>query len=337
MSGKKLTTTTWPGGILQIKVPLPFALKWVNSYLLKDERGYTLIDPGLHTPEAVEAWEAAMEAHDVSFSDIHTILLTHQHPDHYGLAGWFQERCGAPVWISAQSYAYTQRLWGTDEGAQFASELTALYALHGMPPEIEAEILPHLASFIAKVSPQPRVQFLEAGQTVQMAGIEWQTIDAPGHAGGQLCFYAPAARWMICGDQVLPDITPNISVVPGEDDKQLEQFLASLAHLAQVEVDLAFPGHRDPFTDFKGRTEELAAHHVRRLDRMVEMVREEPCSGYSLCMRFFGERIAGNTHNLRFAMSETLAHLYYLEQRGRVARRLQDGKVIFCTGTAEQE
>lgn len=312
-----------------MRVPLPFSLKWVNSYLLRDGRGYTLIDPGLHTPEAVEAWEGGMAAHGIGYPEIHTIILTHQHPDHYGLAGWFQARSGAPVLMSAESHAYAQRLWGADGGAAFADELTALYALHGMPPEVVATMRPHLDGFIAKVSPQPEVQYITAGQVFRMAETDWQSIDAPGHAGGQLCFYAPAKRWMLCGDQVLPTITPNISVVPGEDDRQLERFLASLRELAGYDVELAFPGHREPFERFGERAAELAAHHERRLANIADMLRESPGSAYSVCMRLFGERIAGDAHHMRFAMSETLAHVYHLEHRNVIAGRVRNGIVEY--------
>lgn len=331
MNGKagRPASTVWPNGIVQVRVPLPFSLKWVNSYLLRDERGYALIDPGLRTDEALAAWQAAMTEHGIAYADIHTIVLTHQHPDHYGLAGWFQQHSGAPVHMSARSYAYTQRLWGTDGGKAFSAVLMSLYASHGMPDGKVASMAPHLASFVAKVTPQPQVRFIEAGQTIAMGGLTWETIDAPGHAGGQLCFYAPERKWMICGDQVLPLITPNVSVVPGEDDKQLEAFLGSLRELARYDVELAFPGHREPFEAFAKRTEELTEHHARRLDEIAEMIREEPCDAYRLCMRLFGERIAGDPHHLRFAMSETLAHLFYLEHRGRVTGQAQEERIVY--------
>lgn len=314
---------------MQVKVPLPFSLRWVNSYLIPDAAGYTLIDPGLHTDEAVQAWSESLHEQSISFDSIHTIILTHQHPDHYGLAGWFQERTGAPVYISELSYAYTQRLWGVDLGAEFAASLTELYAEQGMPQSVVEEIAPHLVSFVERVSPQPTVTFLKAGETMAIGDSEWHMIDSPGHARGQLCFYEPLKKWMLCGDQVLPNITPNISVVPGENHDQLQQFLDSLEELKGYEVELAFPGHRDPFTNFGERIVQLAAHHERRLLQIRELIQVEPMTGYTLCMRLFGERIAGNTHNLRFAMSETLAHLFHLERQGLVAGTRQHDCMVY--------
>ncbi|MFB9326008.1 MBL fold metallo-hydrolase [Paenibacillus aurantiacus] len=319
--------TTWPGGIIQVKIPLPFSLKWVNSYLVPEEGGYTLIDPGLRTEEAEAAWARAMEELGFGFGDIRRIVLTHQHPDHYGLAGWFQERSDAPVRMSRQSHAYTKRLWG--ENRSFNAELIGLFALHGMPaPQLEA-VAAHLESFVERVTPQPEVTYLEAGERLRMGGVDWVALDAPGHARGQLCFYAEEAGWMICGDQVLPDITPNISVVPGEDADPLARFLDSLAELGRLEVRLAFPGHRDPFADFGGRIRAIAAHHDRRLAQIEELAAAGMQTGYALCEALFGARIAGSAHNLRFAMAETLAHLVYLARSGRLAASESAGEILY--------
>ncbi|MFC5651516.1 MBL fold metallo-hydrolase [Paenibacillus solisilvae] len=325
-SGLKVVTL-WPGDILQVKVPLPFSLKWVNSYLIKDERGFTLLDPGLHTSEARAVWAAVMADYDIAFKHIHTIVLTHQHPDHYGLAGWFQSQTGAPVLMSEKSYAYTQRLWG--DRRIFGADLAALYSLHGTPQLLLEQISPHLESFVEKVSPQPEVTFIEAGQSLKLGGLHYELIDAPGHAGGQLCFYSREKKWMFCGDQVLPNITPNISVVPGEEGDPLQQFLDNLAGLRNFEVELAFPGHRDPFSAFDGRITEIIEHHARRLDTMEHLLAERSYTGFAMCEKLFGTRIAGNIHQFRFAMSETLAHLYYLERCSRISHEDQSGVIEY--------
>ncbi|MFC4102771.1 MBL fold metallo-hydrolase [Paenibacillus xanthanilyticus] len=327
MANEMEGVTAWPGGIMQVKIPLPFSLKWVNSYLVQGEGGYTLIDPGLRTDEAEAAWAKAMEMLGIRFEDIRRIVLTHQHPDHYGLAGWFQERAGAQVWMSSQSHAYARRLWGEDRA--FNGELVGLFARHGMPEPLQEAVASHLESFTPRVSPQPVVTYLEAGERLHMGGVEWLAINAPGHARGQLCFYAKAAGWMICGDQVLPDITPNISVVPGEDADPLARFLESLAELEGYEVKLAFPGHRDPFADFGGRIRAIAAHHERRLARIEELAASGTDTGYAICEALFGPRIAGNAHNLRFAMAETLAHLVYLERSGRLIAEEATGGIRY--------
>jgi glyoxylase-like metal-dependent hydrolase (beta-lactamase superfamily II) len=301
-------------GWIRVKVPLPFSLRYVNAYLIPGEEGYTLVDPGLRTSVAEEVWMETLRRHGIAMQDITRIILTHQHPDHYGLAGWFQVRTSAPVYMSERSHAYARRLWG--EGRTFAADLTALYARHGMPKALLDTMEPHLESFVDKVEPQPSVTYIRGGDTLAFGGGEWEMIPADGHASGQLCFYQAAKRIMLCGDQVLPDITPNVSVVPGEPTDVLRQFLDSLEQLSKYDVRMAFPGHRDPFADWRGRIAELTAHHVRRLDQMADLL-VTPTTAYEVCTATFGQRIAGNAHNLRFAMSETLAHLEHLVLEGR--------------------
>ena len=310
------TVREWPLGWIQVKVPLPFALRWVNSYLIPDGRGFTLVDPGLHTPEAVQIWETVTAEQGIAYSSIHTIVLTHQHPDHYGLAGWWQQRSGAPVRMSATARAYTSDLWG--EAPAFPERLLALYAQHGMPPEQLSGIREHLDRFVALVSPQPQlVETLEAGETLKMGGFSWDVLEAPGHAAGHLCFYQREQKIMLCGDQVLPDITPNISLIPGGDDDPLASFLNSLDELSRLPVEQAFPGHRDPFRDFSGRIAEIRSHHEQRLSDIADELKQ-PCDGYEICQRLFGARVGTDSHNLRFAMAETLAHLRHLVRMGRL-------------------
>jgi len=309
--------TTHEDGWIRVKVPLPFSLRYVNAYLIPGPEGYTLVDPGLRTADGEAAWEEAMREHGVAMRDIARIVLTHQHPDHYGLAGWFQEKTGAPVYMSERAHAYARRLWG--ENRTFAADLAGLYERHGMPQELLNTMEPHLESFVEKVEPQPAVTYVEGGGTIEFGGCEWETIDAAGHANGQLCFYQRDRRIMLCGDQVLPQITPNVSVVPGEPTDVLRRFLDSLAELARYEVRAAYPGHREPFADWTGRIAELTAHHARRLDQMSDML-ARPMHAFDVCVMTFGERVASNAHNLRFAMSETLAHLEHLVLEGRAAR-----------------
>lgn len=327
-----LHTVSWQEGWLQVKVPVPFSLKWVNSYLIPEEQGYTLIDPGLRTDEAIQVWDKVLQHHNLKWRNVTRIILTHQHPDHYGLAGYVQERSGAPVFISRRAHDYAIRLWG--EKSEFGEQLQALYAKHGMPIQHREAIAQNLETFVEMVSPQPEVTYIEAGDQIIIGGMSWVLIDAPGHANGQLCFYQKERKWMVCGDQVMPHITPNVSIVPGEDGDPLEAFLGSLQELAHYEVQLAFPGHRDPFTDFHGRILELQQHHIRRLDKMVRMLEEEPRTAYGMCEALFGNRLNGNAHQLRFAMSETLAHLVYLERKARISFTEKDGIYNYFAITA---
>ena len=88
--------------IYQVCLPLPLALKSVNCYLLRGDEGWTILDTGLNVPAAQQVWRTVFTELGIQPGDIRQIILTHAHPDHYGLAGWLQNWCGAPVWMSAR-------------------------------------------------------------------------------------------------------------------------------------------------------------------------------------------------------------------------------------------
>ncbi|MFC7193655.1 MBL fold metallo-hydrolase [Halosimplex aquaticum] len=73
-------------------MPTPFQVGPVNAYLADR----TLVDPG---PDSDEAWSALTDAlaeRDLAPGDIERLLITHPHPDHFGLASRFRGR-GASV------------------------------------------------------------------------------------------------------------------------------------------------------------------------------------------------------------------------------------------------
>lgn len=297
--------------IIQVKSPLPFPLKWVNSYLIKGHEGYTLLDPGLHTKQSEEHWEQVLNDLHISYGDISEIVLTHHHPDHFGMTGYFQERTSVPVYLSAAGKLQTERMWGVTQ--PLVGEIVQLFRKQGMEEGLLDEMSVHFEDTIAQVNPQPKLTTMEAGTIVRLGGEEYETIHAPGHAEGHLCFYQRDSKRMICGDQVLPQISPNVSLIPGMDENPLGSFLRSLQELGAYEVERAFPGHREPFAKFSERAAELIVHHEQRLAVIREHLKT-PMTGYQLCRALFGERLT--IHQLRFAMAEALAHLIYLREVG---------------------
>ena len=314
------------GSIVRVRIPLPFPLRWVNSYLFPDspeagaDGGWSLVDPGLRTPEAIAVWERVLAELDLKPAKLSRIVLTHHHPDHYGLAGWFQQRSGgAPVLLSPEGRRQVERLWGP--GTPLAGETLRLFEQHGL-----ADMRTHLESFLPQVSPQPELTELRAGECVRMGSADWLAIHTPGHAYGHLCLYQPEERLMLAGDHVLPRITPNIGFIPGEDGDPLGSYLSSLAEIARYPVRLALPGHRDPFPDLPGRAAEIARHHGERLAKMAAAL-AVPLSAAELCEAYFGKELT--VHSLRFALSETIAHLIRLEALGLAEREERDGLIRY--------
>ena len=89
-----------------------------------------------------------------------------------------------------------------------------------------------------------------------------------GHAPEHACLYCAEARILISGDQVLPRISPNVSVWPQEPSANpLALFLSSLDKFRHLPEDtLVLPSHDWPFYGLHGRLDDLALHHQQRLE-----------------------------------------------------------------------
>lgn len=301
--------------ITQVKVPLPFPLRWVNAYLIRGSNGYTVIDPGLRTPDAEALWQQVLQERGIGFEHVEQIVLTHHHPDHYGMAGWFQERTGAPVLLSETGLAQVQLLWGPEQ--PMSALLLTLFARHGFPEAGLNEMTKHMVSFVSLVSPQPLMTTVLREGPVRLGDRVYEAIETPGHAAGHLCFYDAAAEVIFCGDHVLPQISPNVSFLPQVEENPLGAYLSSLQEIARLPVKMAYPGHREPWSGFGARAEELVSHHHERL-ALMEGQLSAPLSAYEVCRATFGDRLS--IHQMRFALSETIAHLILLEAEGRIQK-----------------
>jgi glyoxylase-like metal-dependent hydrolase (beta-lactamase superfamily II) len=315
-------------GIYQVQLPLPFALRIVNCYLLRDGDAWAILDSGLNYPPGQAAWLAAFDALDIRSEAIGRIVLTHAHPDHYGMAGWLAERSGAPVLLSPVEQAFAARVW--DGGEPVIRAVAELFSRHGMPDELIAAVCDQMAVVRPMTRPLATTTALVPGARLRIGAREFQAISTPGHSDGHLAFYCADERLLLCGDTVLTKITPNISLWPHGRPNPLADFLRTLDELGRLAVDLALPGHGPLITTFGQRLAELRAHHDERL-LAVERAAGGSATAFAVCTAIFPtEQLSA--HQIRFAMAETLAHLEYLVDIGRLTR-IDDEQVIYVSKT----
>ena len=301
--------------IVQVQIPLPYALNSVNCYLLRGRGGWTLLDTGLNTAAARSQWWSALDALGIKPEDIEKIVLTHLHPDHFGMAGWWQRQVDAPMplWLPEREQPLLRIFYGNEDGQRHQRWLLDC----GMERATVEQVERALASTRDLTRPHPLTQdYLQAGAKVRLGERDCLAIHAPGHSDGQLIFYDEAERLMFCGDHVLMRITPNIGYWTHSEPDPLGRFLGSLRALERLEVRLALPGHKWLIEDWRGRIGELIAHHELRLGHTLAALDSGARTVYEVSAQLFNlERLT--PHELRFAMAETLAHLHYLREAGQ--------------------
>jgi glyoxylase-like metal-dependent hydrolase (beta-lactamase superfamily II) len=305
-------------GVLWLRMPLPFALDHINLWLVEDGAGWTIVDTGYATAATMAAWERIFARH-LGGRPVTRIIVTHFHPDHIGLAQWLAERWRVRLWITEKEWLYARVI------SQDADDLARVYhdfaRRAGLDPAASEAFGRHEASYRRGVPAVPAAfHRLADGGAIDIGGRQWRVIVGEGHAPEHACLYCAAAGVLIAGDQVLPRISPNISVPPYEPEGDpLARYLASLQRLraAVPPETLVLPSHDLPFFGLHVRLDALAAHHRARCAAILEAC-ERPQSAAALLPLLFRRPL--DRHQTAFALGEALAHLQYLAGAGALER-----------------
>ncbi|MCB2099967.1 MAG: MBL fold metallo-hydrolase, partial [Rhodobacterales bacterium] len=303
---------------------LPFLLDHINLWLLEDGDGWTVVDTGVATDAVKDAWRALF-AGPLAGRLAKRMIVTHFHPDHMGLAGWLEEAFDVPLSTSLGEWAFGRMLYW-DDAPDTVEMFCAFYGRAGFDRTMRQVVRDRGNPYPERVAPLPN-QFirLQDGQTVTIDGRAWRVIVGTGHSPEHLCLHCPELNVLISGDQVLPRISPNVSVWPHEPEADpLRLFLDSLPKFSGLPDDvLVLPSHDRPFRGLHGRLDALAHHHDQRLaDALDACVR--PCTALDILKVLFRREM--DTHQKIFAIGEALAHLHFLMGQGLVTRR-RDGAV----------
>lgn len=85
-------------GVLRMELPIRMpGLGHVNCYALLDREGAAVVDPGLPGPGTWRAIRHRLRRAGLRVRDVHTVVVTHSHPDHFGGAGRLAKAAGAEL------------------------------------------------------------------------------------------------------------------------------------------------------------------------------------------------------------------------------------------------
>jgi len=306
---------------------MPFELKHVNVYLLRDGEHYTLIDTGLQTEDSRQTLHRKLDELQVPIERINRILITHIHPDHFGLAGELRERSKAELVIHRLEVALMEPRYARAE--DLVHEVAAWLSKNGVPAS-EAEFLKSASmaarEYVSLVEPDT---LLEGAERFAIAGGELIAVWTPGHSPGHCCFYWPQRRLLFSGDHLLPKISPNIGLHPQSGADPLADYLASLARIDRLDVAMVLPAHGDPFGDHGTRIATIVQHHQERKDALVRLAQAQVRSGWELAAGLFRGIMDRNVFQQRLALQETLAHCQALAEEGRLLKQVRAGLVTW--------
>lgn len=314
-------------GIFWLRLPLPYDLNHINVWLMDDGESWTLIDTGVSVAETRSVW-GRLDETLLQGKPITRVIITHFHPDHFGMAKWLSEKFSGDVFASSTTIAISKRLL-QEEIKNGVDTIEKFYHAHC------AENSDHFKKFITGgfyrkiVSGLPdRLSVIEEDDPVEIAGRNWRLIRTGGHAEGHLSLYCEDSGLLISGDQLLPRISSNVSLLGNMPDANpLHDYLSSFDKFRNLpEETIVLPSHGRIFCGLHSRIEDIVQEHMNKLEKVYSLC-GSPKTAAAIVPLLFRPDL--NELNYILAFGESLAHLRYLERQGRVECFEKEQKYFF--------
>lgn len=312
------TWQTIAPGVNWICMPLPFLPAFINCWLLEDENGFTLVDTGINNERTKSYWQTIL-AEMCRKKPLQRIVVSHYHPDHIGLAGWFQSEYGTSLYMSQTEWLAARALF-LIRHQELARTMVDFYRKCGC----EQEFLDYTESsgntYSQTISPVPPSFIrIENRQTLNLTGSTWMARCSAGHSPAQVTLYNKRLDLLISADQILPHISPNISVWPDEPfANPLKSYLDSLKYFEHFSDEtIMLPAHGYPTKNIPQRLLQLAHHHDERLAIIFDACKTASTAS-EVSVAMLGTDVS--MQHVFFAVGEALAHLNFLIAKGEISR-----------------
>jgi glyoxylase-like metal-dependent hydrolase (beta-lactamase superfamily II) len=310
-------------GLHWIKLPIPmndFNLKHINAYLIRGTEGYLLVDAGFNVDSTFSTLHNYLVKHDLSFSDINQIVVTHAHPDHFGMAGRIKKLSGAKLAMHhLESELVLPRYVHMED---LLEQTSRMLEDNGVPRAELVKLRDASLKIVPLVVPTPPDISLRDGEIIKTGEFTFRVIWTPGHSSGHICLYEPDKKVLLSGDHILPQITPNVSVHPQSIENPLGRYLAALKEIRRLDIMHTLPGHNEPFDDPTARIDAIIEHHVQRNLEILYALQEGPRNTYQIARELTwgtGSRYQDLPEfHQRMAVFETLAHLEMMTSEGNL-------------------
>ena len=310
-------------GIYTIAAPLPFkSPPWVNIYLIEAAGGLLMIDCGADWDDGREALRTGFETLGLTESSVHTLVVSHLHPDHVGMSKRLVDEWGCRFVMHQRASKLVDRY---NDTPGYIRRLVDLGHTHGVPESmLEAATSLERAPYMPLIDKPDHT--VTDGDIIDLgSGRSLEVIHTPGHEPAHICLRDSLTAVFFSGDHVLPRISP-VVMYEGEGDP-LGEYMESLTKLIDMGIGLTYPAHGEIVPRGDERARQILLHHVRRLGDMADLVKEMDTSAWEVMVKSFRPNL--DALQSRLAFLETISHLELLRLDGRVQRYDRDGKAIY--------
>jgi len=311
--------------IYKIEIPLPGSpLKAVNSYVIKAPKRNLIIDTGLNRKECMDAMQSGLNKLGVNLKKT-DFYITHSHADHFGLVSSLATQT-SKVYLNQPDADRLLYLGLWDDMVNYAR-------LNGFPEEELKSALSNHPGHKYGSKLAVSLTIFKENDTISMGEYLFKGVATPGHTCGHMCLYEPGKKFLVSGDHILGDITPNIQSW-SDGGNPLYEYLASLDKVYELDVEVVLPGHRGILKNFRERIRELKKHHKKRAEEVLSILKKGSKNAVQVASEMKWDINAKSwdlfpVQQKWFATGEAIAHLKYLGEKGMIIKEMLEGKIVY--------
>jgi glyoxylase-like metal-dependent hydrolase (beta-lactamase superfamily II) len=316
-----------------LRVPTPFQVGRVNTYLLEDEP-LTLVDSGPNSGKALDELERQLEALGHQIEDIELVIITHQHIDHLGLVDIVAKRSGAEVAALDLLVPFVENFG--DDAERDDEEAAALMLRHGISEEVVTALRQVTGSFRAWGAKAKVTRPIQDGEVIELRDRRLEVQHRPGHSPSDTVFWDADRRILLAADHLIKHISSNPLISrpldgSAERTQALVTYLESLKRTRELPAEIVLAGHGEPITGHVALIDKRFAMHQRRAEKLYGLVAEQPRTGHELAQEIWGDVAVTQAF---LTLSEVIGHVDLLANAGYV-REVEDGEVLRYEATSD--
>lgn len=319
-------------GLWHLALPIDrHFLGGANAFLIQDHDGYALVDCGADTAECAVGLAQQLAEVGASLEALHTVVVTHGHPDHWGLADHIRERSQASLVLHEREATFIGYPYVGGEADR--QQLAVWLRRYGFPEEEVGLLAGEKPPESRHGVPIRADRLVVGGETLEIGPYRFEVMWTPGHTPGSICLYDPSERVLLAGDHILGMVTPNVGLHPLLETNPMAGYLDSIRDLAAQDIALTLPGHGEPITDLGEKTAEITRRQLGRREQLLALLTTAPQSAYELASQVWanrGHRKWGDMHGhlRRNAIGTLASHLEILAESNGDVVRSEDGDVV---------
>ncbi|MFX1451779.1 MAG: MBL fold metallo-hydrolase [Promethearchaeota archaeon] len=296
-----------------------------NVFVIKDEEGLIFIDVGCGLKKFTSKLFKKLNDLNLNIFDVHTIVISHAHPDHMGGMDDVLELIkdnGSNLQILINEIERESALNIDLLNDSFDIDLLPKYFNSGLEERFKGKFdLIQNFKILCAMSQLPgdsNIKIIRENEILKLGRYNFKVLITPGHALGHTSFYEINQKFLLSGDLVGEKGTAWYSPSSGG----AIGYLSSLEKIEKLPIEFIYPSHGNRFNHVQQRINEIRHKILIKDEIILKKLAQKPQTVLELTNHFYKTSYSQMFPGIAIIES----HLIKLEQEKKIKR---DNNLIY--------